>query len=370
MYNKKEGFLALLAITALLLSFLTVSTNSATEPLVSARAAALYEPESERFLFMKNGNERLGMASTTKIMTALIALERLEPDTQVHIDSRAIGTDGSSVYLKEGEVMSAEGLIYALMLRSANDAAEALAYEIAGDIDGFCALMNERAASLGLTDTCFKNPHGLDAKGHYTTAHDLAIITAEAMKNEDFVRISSTYKTTVESNMEERLIVNHNKLLRLYDGAIGVKTGYTQITGRSLVGAAERDGLRLISVTLDAPDDWTDHRKMLDFGFSTTHKVRLICDGEYTYSLPVVNGESSEVKIKSVGDVNLIYGVEKPEIKREIYLDRLAVAPVSSGDVLGRIVFYNGEEIIAEVSLVATEDVARAKKPSIFDIFT
>ena len=248
-------------------SGITVYAGSQNTVSVSARAAVLYEPGSGEFLYRKNDNKRLAMASTTKIVTALIALETLPLNKQIEIDERAVGTDGSSVYLEKGEIMSAEDLIYSLMLASANDAAEALAYEISGEIDAFCALMNEKACELGANDTNFKNPHGLDAKDHYTTAADLALLTAAALKNEAFKEICSTYRKTVTSNLKDRPLVNHNKLLKKYDDCIGVKTGYTQLSGRSLVGAAQRDGVTLISVTIDAPDDWNDHKKLFDYGF-------------------------------------------------------------------------------------------------------
>lgn len=268
MKDNKEKVLALLIVLTLLFSLFTIYVASGNLPSVSARAATLYEPETGRFLYKKDADTRLPMASTTKIMTALIALEQLLPDRAITVDGRACGIEGSSVYLKPGEIISAEALIYALMLRSANDAAEALAYEISGSIEGFAELMNARVKSLGLTDTHFVNPHGLDHKEHYTTAHDLAIITAEALKLPKFAEISSTYKKTIKSSAETRLLINHNKLLKSYDGCIGVKTGYTKRSGRSLVTAADRDLCCLICVTIDAPSDWQDHRTLLDYGFA------------------------------------------------------------------------------------------------------
>ena len=209
------------------------------------------------------------MASTTKIMTALVAIESSPLDKNVMISDMAIGTEGSSLYLKKGEIMSMSDLLMGLMLRSANDAAAAIAYEISGSIEAFADKMNEKAASIGVTDTHFTNPHGLDDENHYTTAADLAIITAEALKNDTFLEIVSTEKCIIKNfDGEARLLTNHNKLLSLYDGAIGVKTGFTKKSGRCLVGAAERDGMRLIAVTINAPDDWNDHEALFDFGFS------------------------------------------------------------------------------------------------------
>ena len=268
MKDNREKILGLLIVLTLLFSLFTIYVASNDLPGVSARAAALYEPESNRFLYEKNAEERLSMASTTKIMTALISLEHLDLNEEITVDERACGIEGSSVYLKPGEVLTAEDLIYALMLGSANDAAEALAYEISGSPDSFTELMNERARSLGLTDTNFKNPHGLDCEGHYTTAKDLALITACAMSLPKFNEIVSTYKKTIKSSAETRVLVNHNKLLQSYNGCIGTKTGYTKKSGRSLVSAVERDALCLICVTIDAPSDWRDHKNLLDYGLS------------------------------------------------------------------------------------------------------
>lgn len=364
--NKKDWILATLLLISLLFSLFTIYVYSENAPSVSAKSAALYEPETKSFIYTKNANERLGMASTTKIMSALIALENLELDTMIEVDDRAIGIDGSSIYLEHGEIMSAEDLIYALMLNSANDAAEALAYEICGSIEGFCDMMNERAEMLGLENTHFSNPHGLDAKNHYTTARELAIIASEALKNPKFKEISSTRSWKIDSNLKTRVLVNHNKLLKMYDGCVGVKTGYTQMTGRSLVGAAERDDLCLISVTLDAPDDWSDHKIMLDYGFNTVHALNLIGEGEFNYSLPVINGTTDSVTVKNRNSLKHIYTCDAPRIVKEVCMPRFAVAPINRGDVVGSIVFKCEDKIIATTDIIATESVEKAKE-RIFD---
>ena len=344
---------------------LTAKANNSIE--ISARSAALYVPQTNEFLYTKNANERLGMASTTKIMTALIALERLSLDHVIEIDERAIGIDGSSIYLEKGEIMSAEALIYALMLRSANDAAEALAYEICGNIEDFCVLMNERAASIGLSDTNFMNPHGLDASEHYTTAHDLALICAEALRNDKFKEISSTYKKDIESNLKTRTLVNHNKLLKRYDGCIGVKTGYTQKCGRSLVGAAERDGLTLISVTIDAPDDWNDHEKLLDNGFSTTRAITIAEAGDLSISLPVINGASEFITVTNKNRIQIVCRSTHPDIQSEITLPQSITKSVQAGEVVGKITYTLNEKTVAETELIAQEGVQIKKKKSFFE---
>ena len=234
---------------------------------VSARSATLYVPETDEFIYSKNACERLPMASTTKIMTALIALEECVGSEVVRVDDSAIGVEGSSAYLRQGDELTMEELTYALLLQSANDAAVAIACHIGGSVETFADIMNKRAESMGLTNTHFENPHGLDSKEHYTTAEDLAKIAAVALKNAKFKEIASTYKKSFITDERSRTYVNHNKLLNMYDGCIGVKTGFTKKSGRCLVGAAERDGLTFVTVTLDAPCDWQDHKNMLDFGY-------------------------------------------------------------------------------------------------------
>ena len=364
--NRKEWIFAALVLISLMFSLFTIYVYSENSPSVSARAAALYEPETKSFVCTKNANERLGMASTTKIMSALIALESIDLDKLVQVDERAIGVDGSSIYLEKDEILSAEDLIYALMLNSANDAAEALAYEICGSLEGFCDMMNERAKDLGLEDTHFSNPHGLDAKDHYTTARDLAILTAEALKNSKFKEITSTKRREITSNIKTRVLSNHNKLLKSYDGCIGVKTGYTQMTGRSLVSAAQRDGLSLICVTIDAPDDWADHAKMLDFGFNTVHAIELIGDEEFSYSLPILGGNCDSIIVKNKDALKYIYTSDTPEITKEIRMVRFLVAPIEQGDIVGNIVYKCNGQIIATTDIIATETVEKTKR-SLFD---
>ena len=276
MKNPKERFVIVSIFLILLFIFYATVVFSAGGISLSARSAALYDPSSKTFLYTKNADERLPMASTTKIMTALVAIENASLDQSVAVSDEAIGTEGSSLYLKRGEILSMGDLLRGLMLRSANDAAAAIAYEISGSIEAFAEKMNEKAAIIGAESTHFTNPHGLDDTAHYTTAKDLAIIAAEALGNETFLSIVSTSKYIIKNtDGEARLLTNHNKLLSLYDGAIGVKTGFTKKSGRCLVGAAERDGTRLISVTINAPDDWNDHQALLDYGFFKLKSIPL-----------------------------------------------------------------------------------------------
>ena len=332
--NKNKAILVLIILT-LILTLFTVFISSSSTPEVSAKAAALYEPKTKRFLYLKNADQRLSMASTTKIMTALIALETLTKDEIIEIDERATGIEGSSIYLKPGESMSVKDLVYALLLGSANDAAAALAYRISGGIEEFSALMNERAAELGLKDTNFKNPHGLDAEDHYTTARELALLAAAALQNDDFKEIAGTYKKELESSEIPRIVVNHNKLLKSYEGCIGVKTGYTKRSGRSLVSAAERDGLTMISVTINAPDDWQDHRRMLDYGFSRLEARTLADPGEFSYEIPVIGGNQARVKVSNEKKLSIILEKGDSEVRSVVRLNRYYAAPIKIGEVLG-----------------------------------
>ena len=240
------------------------------------------------------------IASTTKIMTALVICEAGDLDRTVVIPPEAVGIEGSSMYLKAGEVLSVheltvQELLYGLMLRSGNDAAVALALADSGSISAFAARMNEKAAVLGLKNTHYANPHGLDSEENYSTALDLARLTRFALQNPDFAQLVSTKSVTIG----DRVLTNHNKLLWQYSGAIGVKTGYTRTAGRILVGAAERDGRRLIAVTIADPNDWADHAALFDYGFSQFSERQLVTADSVVGQIPVINGAEDSVNLIS-----------------------------------------------------------------------
>lgn len=335
--------------------------SAAVDISVSAESAVLINAENGEIYFSKDSEKRLPMASTTKIMTALVALENAEISDTVSIDKRAVGVEGSSVYLTDGELLTLCDLLYAVLLASANDAAAAVAIEVGGSIEGFADMMNAKARELGLENTHFDNPHGLDSENHYTTALDLARITAEALKNETFAKIASTYKYSFDSENGTRVLINHNKLLRSYEGCIGVKTGFTKRSGRCLVSAAERDGLRLIAVTINAPDDWNDHRKMLDSGFSAYHKLCVVKEKEYSVSIPVTGGTDQTLLLSNTREISadLPSDITLAECELTALLPHFLYAPVEKGEVIGKLVCRANGSIIGESDITAEYSIPK-----------
>lgn len=329
---------------------------------VSAKSAIAIEASSGEIYFEKNAHQRLPMASTTKIMTALVAIESGNLEREVCVSPDAIGVEGSSIYLYRGERISLYNLLYALLLESANDAAAAIAIEIGGSISGFADMMNAKADELGLCDTSFENPHGLDSENHYTTAHDLAKITLAAMQNATFREIVSTYKKGGPPNENgfSRLFVNHNKMLKNYDGAIGVKTGFTKKSGRCLVSAARRDGVELICVTLNAPNDWQDHENMLNLGFSLYHYKKLYTEGQYKIAQNVISGSDSSVIISNSEPLGAVVR-GNGDIIEHIELPHFSYAPINKNQIIGYIYYTQNGKIIAKSPLVADFSVAAKK---------
>ena len=336
---------------------------------VSAKSACAIESSSKEVYFEKNSNEKMSMASTTKIMTAIIVIENSKLDDLIKIDSRSVGIEGSSIYLKEGECLSVEDLLYALLLESANDASIALAIHCAGSVECFVDLMNKKTNELELSNTHFTNPHGLYDENHYTTAHDLAKIALYAMNLPVFYDIVSTYKKVILPNEENsRVLINHNKLLRTYDGAIGVKTGFTTNSGRCLVSCAEKDGARLVCVTLDAPNDWSDHTYMLNLGFTIYEGINLANCGDYVLDIPVINGKKQSILCTNYDSLNATVKKESKNISAEFEVNQLLCAPIKQGDLVGKIIFKNNDSQIAFLNLYALENVKAVNyKKSFFE---
>lgn len=324
---------------ALAASLLTLPANAFS---TSATAAILMDADSGRVLYERAADEKRLIASTTKLMTALVAAERLEDLSQiVTIKGEWLQTEGSSIYLKAGEQITQEGLLYGLLLESGNDAALALAGVCAGGEAEFAELMNEKARTLGMTNSHFTNASGLNADEHYSTARDMAKLAAACLKNETVAKICASRSATIGN----RTFTNHNRLLTMYEGCVGMKTGFTKRAGRTLVSAARRNGQTLVAVTLNDPDDWKDHMAMFDYGFAAYPAKQLCRAGELVGSLPV---EGSLVRFVDVeAGENFYYPLAEGEsVEMRLEYADLAEAPVRKGECAGRMVCtLNGQDV-------------------------
>ena len=346
-------------IFAVLMAFSPLCTVNAAD--VSAQAAVVIDIDNGRVYYEKNADTVLPMASTTKIMTALVVLESgLDLDEYFTVDSNAIMVEGSSMGLQKGDRVTLRTLCYGMLLSSGNDAANAAAVRVGGSIEGFCQFMNERAREMGLVNTNFQTPSGLDDEEHHTTAKELATIAYYAMKNEDFRNICKCITASVEFGNPpyKRTLYNHNRLLRTYEGTIGVKTGFTKKSGRCLVSAAERNGVGLICVTLNAPNDWNDHTRLYNEGFDTLAKLEL--DEGANYVVKVTGGMTSSVNLvpSTTPTATLAIG-ELSRVEKSVVIAPFAYAPVNCGDVMGEVVYTLDSVELARVDLVAQTDVKR-----------
>ena len=324
---------------------------------ISAQKAILVDGETGRVLYEKDADSRSLIASCTKIMTALVICEQCNVLDRVKVPKEAVGVEGSSMYLKEGEVLTVQELLYGLMLRSGNDAAVALAIYCGGTVEGFAQLMNDKAHRLGLDGTHFENPHGLDSPNHYSTARDLAVLTAYAMKNPIFQQTVSTKTVRVG----ERSLTNHNKLLWQVEGADGVKTGYTKAAGRILVSSAIRDGRRLICVTINDGNDWADHEALLNDGFSRYTVKTVVEEGQCLGSVQVLSGEKDEVQLLAAEDFRFSLAEDEEPV---VVLSGtgFAYAPVVRGENAGFAYVCIDEQVIGKVPLIYGETVEIRKE--------
>ena len=352
------GLLALLLLGALPKG----NAQAAAEPPeVAAGGAALREMDSCRMLAGWNEHVKLPMASTTKIMTALLAIERCELDRVVKIPDAAVGVEGSSMYLAKGEELRVIDLLYGLMLTSGNDAAVALAIEIAGSEEDFARLMNERAEELGCTETNFVTPNGLHDPEHYTTAYDLCRIACAAMRSETFRTIVSTEYYQTQSGDKTRTLKNKNKILWQYDGGNGVKTGFTKAAGRCLVFSAERGGTQLVGVVLKCPGMWDEAKKLLDFGFDNYRTRRLIEAGLRVGFVAVRGGEKKGLELSAKNDILYPLSVDGTDTLRwTLESPDEVAAPVQAGTELGRLKLYCNDEMVYDTALYAAETVEAA----------
>ena len=308
--------------------------------------------DSGRVLYEQNADKRMLIASTTKILTALVAIERGELSDTVKVSREAAYTEGSSMYLKEGEELTLETLLYGLLLCSGNDAAVAIADHVGGSQAGFVKLMNAKAKELGMTASSFANPNGLDAEGHYSTARDMGRLACAAVKNETLLRIASTRSVTISG----RTMTNHNKLLAYTEGCIGLKTGYTKAAGRTLVSCAERVGQRLAAVTLQDGNDWADHAALYDYGFSAYPARRAAAVGQTVRQAAVRDGVQATVPLVAADSFSWPLAAGET-LETKIQLDAPLSAPVTAGTKVGRAVFtVNGTEV-GQVDLLCGETV-------------
>lgn len=351
-------------ILLLMLAFF-VTTNgngfaAPSQPDITAKAAIVIEATTGKVLYEKNAEEKRYPASTTKIMTLIVALEHGNLDDTVTASPNAASTEGSSLWLSQGEKLKLMDLLYGIMLISGNDATVAVAEHISGSIGNFAKLMTDKAHAIGAKDTSFTNSSGLPDPNHYTTAHDMARITAYGYKNPLFSQIVSTkYKVIPWPGKDhDRELYNENRMLSMYDGANGVKTGYTEAAGRCLVSAANRNGIQIVAVVLDSDYMWEDSMALLDYGFQKVSPMVMFNQGDILKTIRVTNGKSGSVKL--ITNANMTAPVsadDKGEFRTEIDAPAKVEAPVKAGQKLGtvRLMYKNVE--VAATDLVAAEDV-------------
>lgn len=324
---------------------------------ISAKAAVLIEASTGTVIWGKCEKQKLPMASTTKIMSTILTLESGDLDSEFVVDSGAVKTEGSSMGLREGDIVSKRDLCIGMLLPSGNDAANCAAVKVGGSMEGFADMMNAKAAKLGMTSTHFVTPSGLHDDNHYSTAADMALLTSYALKNPDFREIcsSKTMKLQFGDPPFDRWLTNTNKLLSKYEGCIGVKTGFTDEAGRCLVSAAEKNGVTLICVTLNAPDDWNDHAKLLDYGFSIAESVNI---GSKSYSCTAEGGDRNSITLVTQRDIILpkING-KTADVTFTAAVPQRIYAPVSEGESLGLLTVKSGGRIIDEIPLISSESL-------------
>ncbi|SFL84119.1 D-alanyl-D-alanine carboxypeptidase [Gracilibacillus orientalis] len=331
------------SIAFILIFVLLPQPNVKATVEVSAESAILMDQETGRVLYEKNADNPTLIASITKIMTAIIAIESDKLDENVTISDNAVSTEGSSIYLKKDDKIRLEDLVYGLMLRSGNDAAVAISEHVGGSQEGFAYLMNEKARWIGMTNSHFDNPHGLDSENHYSTAYDMALLTKYAMDNSIFRDISGT--SSYQSSARDYAWINKNKLLtQLYEYSNGGKTGYTRAAGRTLVSTAEKNGQTLIVVTLNAPSDWQDHMHLFEWGFEK-FPLRKLQDRS-TMTLQTNKKDTITAEIQEP----IYYPLAENEKSNISYKNYVSRTP-SDFDKIGKRVFYLNDEAITATSL-------------------
>ncbi len=331
---------------------ITPQANAQTNITTSAQACVLMY-EDGRCLYEKNADDKNLIASTTKIMTAIVALENTALNDVVKVKREHCTVEGSSMYLKAGERYTVKELLLGLLLASGNDSALALADYTAGSTEEFVKLMNGKAAELGMCNSQFANPHGLDAKGHYSTARDMAKLMLYCMENEEFRTLCATYTVKIK----EQDFTNHNKLLKTYPGCIGGKTGFTNAAGRCLVSCCEKDGIRLVCVTLSDPDDWRDHTMLYDYAFENwiLHDLTK----QINYQVPLISGSKESLSLIPAEEIK-IYAPKNEKIELKAEIPVFIFAPVKMGETAGKICVIIKNNVVAQSALVYGEDAVIA----------
>lgn len=308
---------------------------------ISAECAVLINADNNEIIYSKKHLVRHSMASTTKIMTALLAIESRKLQSEIYVSEDMLRVEGTSMGLQKGDQVSLIELVYGMLLASGNDAANTTAIYLGGSVEEFALMMNERAKVIGMSQTNFVTPSGLDDNMHYSTAYDMALLGAEAVKNPLFLAVCSDNKETLTYGNPpyRRTLYNHNKLLDKYDYALGIKTGFTKKSGRCLVSYALNDSVRLVAVTLNAPDDWNDHMKMLDYGFMTVK--RYSSKAQVPESVAVV---SDNIYVPVQTEMFSFSSCEPVEITSRVFIEKFIYSPIEDNSVVGYCEYYvNGD---------------------------
>lgn len=354
--------------------FCVISYATTTDDVaLSASSAVLLNAQTGEIVYEKNCHEKRGIASTTKIMTSVLLLENLDLSDEIKVKGEDVKIEGTSIGLKADDVVTVEVLLKGMLLESGNDAANVTATAVSGTIDAFSVLMNEKAKSIGMKNTSFKNPSGLTEEGHFSTAYDMALLARYALSNPEFKIICSLKQARVSYGNPpyERTFTNHNKLLDSCEGVFGVKTGFTKASGRCLVSACERNGLTLIAVTLKAPDDWNDHKKLYDFGFEKSAKRNVQFD-DSGIKVNVVGSNKQHVKVELLSELSF-FSAKEIETKTIVYCEQFLYADIKCGDVVGKVEVRDSfNNLICESYLVSKENAIldfepQDKPPSLLD---
>lgn len=349
-----------------ILPFRSGEVCCAEEPEISAKAAVLISADTGEIIYEHNSSKKLPMASTTKIMTTLLCLESGGLYEEFVVDSEAIRVEGSSMGLREGDIVTKYALCCGMLLPSGNDAANAAAVRIAGNIEDFAVMMNDRAREMGLSRTFFVTPSGLEGEGHGSSAYDMAILAREALKNEMFREICSQTSIQLEFGNPpyKRWLKNTNKLLTMCDGVYGVKTGFTDEAGRCLVSACSRDGMELICVTLNDRNDWEDHSRLYDYGFSCVRKTEIPLPDEFELDLAGADSDKLTVALKELPVTVTSAGIDTEKISFRVIAPPFVYAPINCGDEAAQLEISFGGREIRRIPLYAKEDAGVKKHKS------